>query len=144
MPYETVCKVVQIRPPRKYTAKSAGRIARYALGADDRVSILGSVLRNLGFNVCGIAKGLSGLVNILDYIRFAVLSVASSIAIQQMIVILSRPFILKIPLLNRIIVVLLVILTAVKTLVEYLETSSDIEQVRDILSATIQSCNEGI
>jgi hypothetical protein len=144
MPYERVCKVVQIRPPRKYTAKSAGRIARYALKSDDRVKILGSVMKQLGFNVCNIAKGLSGIVNILDYIRNAVVAVASSIAIQQMIVILSRPFILKVPLLNRIVVLLLIVLTAIKTLVEYLETTKDIEQVQDILTATINACEEGL
>jgi len=140
MPYERVCKTIQIRPPRKYSPNDVGRIAAYSLRTSDKALILAAVMRALGFSPCSLSSAMASLVSLVSIIRAAILSIATSVAIQQIIVSLSKPFVLRIPIINRIVLVVIVILSGLVAVVEYVENMGDLNELKDLLNALAKTC----
>lgn len=132
MTYEL--RKVQIRPPRVYRPSDVGRIARYCeADGGDKVMILASVLEGLGYEPCGLAAEISALIKLVDIVSSAAAQIGTSAAIQALIAALSRNVILKLPFVNRLILIVILALTAIRSVLLYIENGLKFERLSELL-----------
>jgi hypothetical protein len=130
--------------PRVFTEKDVARISRYAVGdGADTLKLLASVIVALGLGVivCKAARGYVAVMSISNGIAQIGGVLAVSALIQRAITLLSRNIILKIPILNRVTILVVSVLVAIDAIINPIaDLLSDLEGLDDVANFLNKLC----
>jgi hypothetical protein len=131
-----LCKRPFRKKVRVFTDKDVARIAKYAVGdGANPMALLASVIVALGLGVlvCKAARGYVAVMSVSNALANIGGVLAVSALIQRAITLLSRNIVLKLPLLNRVTILVISVLAAVDAIINPIgEVIQDLEGLGDV------------
>jgi hypothetical protein len=140
-------KCVQIRPPRKFTARDVERITKAAIdsGVDWRdiaIKILGVLgIVGAGYSVCKLASSLNRILSMTAFIKDISIVLASATGLKVLLEYLLRSPLSKVPYLNWVIAALAILLVFIEKVSARLDLIiTDIATIRLVSDKMTELC----